>query len=498
MKRQGPWVRGIVWAVLVVALFACGSEPTAPTSEPLDTAETGPALATGFGAEAIGPRPEYQLQMELDVGDSRLRGKQVVRVPNRTGVELDELVFRLYPNLAQYRGSMGVGSVWVDGRRGLSSLRENGTSLVIPLEPPLLPEASVTISLTFDIDIPHRDAGYVLFGHSQGIWSLPDAYALLAVHDGVVGTAGADWGWHEEQAPPHGDAVFAEAAYYDVTLTMPPTLTLVTTGSVIVEGLDEAGQRVYHIVGGPLREFAFLASADYLQSETMADGALVRSYYTVGNEAAGQAALNSAAAALRVYSEEFGPYPFGEMAVVEAPLLYFGMEYPGLNLIGQELYQGRRDELENRVAHEIAHQWWYAQVGNDQVNTPWLDEGLAEYSMAVYYDRVFGEARANTLVNQRWLVPYQAAMENGYDNVVNQPSAAFGPEYEVIIYAKAALFFDALRQAIGDESYETLLREYVNRYRWRIATPNDLLDLAESISGQELDGLYSRWILSKE
>jgi hypothetical protein len=484
--------------MVILALCACGAEPTSPASEPLDTVEADPILPTGFGGEGIGPQPEYRLHVNLDMANSRLRGTQEVKIPNRTGVELSELIFRLYPNLPQYRGSMGIGSVWVDGQRGLSSLRENGTSLVIPLDPPLLPESSVTIKLTFDIDIPHRDTGYVLFGHSQGIWSLPDAYALLAVHDGVLGMAGAESGWHEEQAPSHGDAVFAEAAYYDVTLTLPPTLTLATTGSVVAEALDEAGQQVYHVVGGPLREFAWLASADYLQSETMADGALVRSYYMPGNEAAGQAALNSAAAALRVYSEEFGPYPFGEMAVVQAPLLHFGMEYPGLNLIGQDLYQGRRDELENRLSHEIAHQWWYAQVGNDQVNTPWLDEGLAEYSMVVYYEHVFGEARANTLVNQRWLVPYQAAVDNGYDSVVNQPSGAFGPEYEVIVYAKAALFFDALHQTIGDEAFQALLREYVNRYRWRIAKPGDLLALAESISGQELDGLYSHWILSKE
>ena len=52
----------------------------------------------------------------------------------------------------------------------------------------------------------------------------------------------------------------------------------------------------------------------------------------------------------------------------------------------------------------------------------------------------------NTLINQRWLVPYQVAVENEYDAIVNQPSAAFSWEYEVIVYGKAALFFDALRQ----------------------------------------------------
>jgi aminopeptidase N len=174
------------------------------------------------------------------------------------------------------------------------------------------------------------------------------------------------------------------------------------------------------------------------------------------------------------------------------------MEYPGLNLIGVDLYRERRAELENRLAHEIAHQWWYAQVGNDQINIPWLDEGLAEYSTAIYYRQVYGQARANTLINQRWLLPYQAAVEDGYDAVVNQPSSAFGPEYEVIVYGKAALFFDALRQRLGDDVYQSVIQAYLNHYRWRVATPDDLLRTIASISGQDVEGLYSRWILGKQ
>jgi aminopeptidase N len=290
-----------------------------------------------------------------------------------------------------------------------------------------------------------------------------------------------------------------------VTLTLPPTLTLATTGRVMsdtltVDSLDAEAPalRTYHIMGGPLREFAWLASEAYSVAETTAYGTVLRSFYLPGDDAAGQATLNIAAAALRAYQDAFGPYPFEEMSVVEAPLIYLGMEYPGLNLIGMDLYRDQRSELEDRVAHEIAHQWWYAQVGNDQINTPWLDEGLAEYSMAIYYEQVFGEAHMNTLVNQRWLVPYQVAVDNEYDAIVNQPASAFAWEYEVIVYGKAALFFHFLRQELGAETFNNVLREYATRYRWRIATSDDILRVAESVSGQDLDGLYNRWILGKQ
>lgn len=471
--------------MLVAGMLVAGCGPARDESPPTASVEQGalPSL------DGLGPLPEYRLTLALDTGTRRLVGRQQVTVPNRTGADLDEIAFRLYPNLPQYGGRMGIGPVWVSDERSTSSLRAEDTLLVVPLFRSLDPEASITISMTFDVEIPQRDRDYVLFGQSQDVWSVPDAYPLLAIRDGSA--------WHQGIAPAYGDAVVAEAALYDVTLTLPPTLTLATTGSIVGETLNADGQRVYHIVGGPLREFTWLASPDYLVAETTAHGILLRSFYLPGDEAAGQAALNTAAAALRIYADAFGPYPFAEMTVAEAPLSFYGMEYPGLNLIGVALYRDHRAELEERIAHEIAHQWWYAQVGNDQVNTPWLDEGLAEYSTATYYRQVYGQARVNTLVNQRWLVPYQVIVEEGLDAVVNQPAAAFGQEYEVIVYAKAALFFDEVRKQVGAESYEAILREYLVRYRWRIATPDDFLQVAESVSGQDLDAVYNQWILSR-
>ena len=483
----------VLLAALVALLAACSPQAARSTPESSGPGESTlpppTAIATPTAVE-ISPYSEYRIIMELDTSARRLNGKQRVTFPNHTGADLQEIVFRLYPNLPQYGGAMSVGPVWVDGERRTASLRAGDTSLAVPLGRPLAPESSVTLELTFDVQIPEKGSEYTLFGKSQGIWSLPDAYPLLAVHDGST--------WHEDVAPAHGDAVFAAAAMYDVTVTLPPTQTLVTTGSVLSETLDLNGRRRYRISGGPLREFAFLASDQYQMAETTAYGTTLRSYYLPGDDAAGQATLNAAAAALRSYKDAFGPYPFDEMIVAEAPLLHYGMEYPGLNLIGAELYRDQRAELEDRVVHEVAHQWWYAQVGNDQVNTPWLDEGLAEYSMSIYYRQVFGEARANTLVNQRWLVPYQVAVENEYDAVVNQPSSAFTWEYEVIVYAKAALFFNALHQEVGDDTFNAILHEYVNRFRWGIATPDDFLEVAESVSGRDLDPLFNRWILDKQ
>lgn len=481
---------GVLCSLLCVALVACAPAMPEPLQEvrPSETPLQPTATEAIPTPETIARFPEYRLALTLYPEQRRLAGRQQVMVPNHTGVALDEIVFRLYPNLPQYGGQMTISSLSVDGQQATPTLRAQDTALAVPLSQALPPEDSVVIDLSFEIQIPEKDSGYALFAYSQDIWSVPDGYALLAVHDGRS--------WHEDVAPAHGDAVFAGTGIYDVTLTLPEQLTLATTGTPVGETPGAEGTRVHHVAGGPLREFTWLASADYRVSEVTATGTILRSFYLTGDEEAGQAALNIAAEALRAYEGAYGPYPFERMIVAEAPLMHYGMEYPGLNLIGQDLYRNQQSQLEDRVSHEVAHQWWYAQVGNDQINTPWLDEGLAEYSMAIYYQQVLGQDEANTLVSQRWVVPYQAAVENGYDAIVNQPSSAFSWEYEVIVYAKAALFFHALHQELGDEGFRDVLQAYVERYRWEIATPDDFLKTAEAISGRDLAPLYNTWILS--
>jgi hypothetical protein len=486
----------LFWLSLGVVLAACGvpaEDPPAtiaPVVDQVDRYHAALHPEVVAGIRERGPLPEYRLSLEVDPRQHRLEGTEILIYPNQTAATLTELVFRLYPNLPQHGGRMEVGKVQVNGQGVRTQELAARTALEVRLPEPLEPGATLQVELPFELEVPQRDSGYVLFGQIGSVWSLPDAYPLLAVHD-----AG---GWHTDVAPAHGDPAFAEVAWYDVSLTVPPNMTLVATGTVVSHTLRTDGQRFYRVIGGPFREFAFLASADYALAETGAYGIGVESYYLVGDETAGKAALWTAAAALRAYMEAFGPYPYSEMKVVEAPLGYRGMEFPGLSLIGQALYAERPDAQEFLIVHEAGHHWWYAQVGNDQINAPWLDEALTEYSTTAYYEAVYGEGRVESLINERWQIPYEVAVNNGQDAIVGQPADAFGANYEQMIYAKGALFFNALREELGSETYLNVLREYLHRFQWRIATPEDFMAVAEQVSGRDLSGVYSRWILGVE
>ena len=45
-----------------------------------------------------------------------------------------------------------------------------------------------------------------------------------------------------------------------------------------------------------------------------------------------------------------------------------------------------------------------------------------------------------------------------------------------------------------EDAYLTLLRRYVEQYRFREATPEDFMALAEEIGGPQVRELYDKWI----
>ena len=203
-------------------------------------------------------------------------------------------------------------------------------------------------------------------------------------------------------------------------------------------------------------------------------------------------------AALQIYNDKFGAFPYRDMKVVEAPLTFHGMEFPGVSLIGSQDYSKHVEDLETLVVHEMGHQWWYNQVGNDQVRTPWLDEGLAEFSMYEYFASRYGEPAAEKLRQLRWQIPVSDLMRRGKDAPIGLPVRDYKENYETLVYGKGALFFAALRDELGPPVFQRLLQTYVTRWRWRIATPADFRALAEEVAGRDLGTLFGKWIEGKE
>ncbi|MFD0636300.1 hypothetical protein ACFQ9X_36765 [Catenulispora yoronensis] len=129
-----------------------------------------------------------------------------------------------------------------------------------------------------------------------------------------------------------------------------------------------------HIVANKVRDFSWSAGAYHHDTVVTAAGVTVDAYWPNSESDSNcRELMRYAASALDSYGERFGAYPYPRFTIVfdEFGSAFDGMEYP--NYVLASAYRGA-------VAHEVAHQWWFGLVGDDQYRHPWLDEAFAEYS----------------------------------------------------------------------------------------------------------------------
>ncbi len=434
--------------------------------------------------------PFYDLELRVVLaGKPEVIGSAQVVYRNRTAAPLSELVFRLYPNTRIYASRLAIQQATVNGRPAAFALEVEDTALRLPLDPPLLPGESAIVELAFTTAIPVNNlVAYRMINYAVGVVVLNDVFPLLAVHDAQ--------GWDLMPVAEQGDAVSSEVAFFRVRLTAPREMVVAASG--VSTGQEEQGDgtAMWTFVTGPARTVAIVMSDSFEMIETIVDGIAVRSYYLPQDQVGGEAMLQYAADALRVYGTHFGSYPYTELDVVEAPIGAGGMESPGLIMIQDQHYTLQEGYAEFVTAHEVAHQWWYNLVGNHQQAAPWIDESLTNYCVLPYYQEVRGSARAAEAKVWYLSGPYELAREVGQDLPINLPAGAYpNPIYYRIVYAKGGLFFDALQARLGDERFFAILRDYADAYRWGMVTEADLLGFWRERAGQGIEDLIQQWVV---
>lgn len=469
----------------------------APPSEDLSPhrAAMRPAFADDVNRQAEKGITRYQIRatvipVQAENIAVEINGTLNAQFTNTEVVLLNRVYFRLLPNTPSYGGSLKVSAATINGQAAEMALLANDTTLAITLPRTLAPGEGVNIGLEFSATAPPTTRfGYGLFGVEDGITALANFFPMLTVFDAT--------GWHIEVLPPYGDATYTDIALFDVQLTVPANMTVVTSGETLSDTLQPNGKRLVHAVTGPMRDFFMAMSPDFTQVQTQVDDITVTAFYLSGNDAGGQWMLNVSAQALAIFNRLFGEYPYRSFDVVAVPLPseLGGMEFPGVIAIA-ERYYAQPGQLEEFVtAHEVSHQWWYGLVGNDQPNEPWLDEALAQYSAVLYFEQTYGAGTHQSLVDTNFHFPYNQLLAYGMDRPAADPVNRFSElEYTWVVYGKAPLFFEAIRQQVGDPSFFAGLRDYAMVYRYGIVKPTDLLDRFEQASGQDLEWIYRQWI----
>jgi hypothetical protein len=450
---------------------------------------------------------EYSINLTLNE-DNTISATQEVSYKNTSGSILNEVLFHLYPNAfsetavnkpvaklyesTAYPNGQSYGKIDIEDvniKKDDCSYAIEGTDkdiLKVTLNSPLYPNDFININMTYKLTLPnvlHR------FGYSDSTINLANFYPIACVFEGDE--------WDTSPYSSNGDPFYSNLANYSVSITYPSNLTLAHTGNE-TNYQQETSTKTSKMEAKAVRDFAMVLSSKFQKLEAKIGETEIEYYYY--NDTEPQKSLSTAIASLTTFNETFGDYPYTTLAVVETGFVYGGMEYPNLVMISDNLQS--YDDYTNTIVHEIAHQWWYGVVGNDEYENGWLDESLAEYSVVIFYEKnpEYEIERdvciKNAITSYTLFVDVYKDVFNEVDTSMNRNLDEFDtePEYVYAVYVKGMIMFDDIRNFIGDRNFFNSLKNYYKKYGGKNATPENLIDVFEDTSNKRLKSIFTSYI----
>ncbi len=139
---------------------------------------------------------------------------------------------------------------------------------------------------------------------------------------------------------------------------------------------------------------------------------------------------------------------------------------------------------------EVAHQWWRLIVSPGNRNHLWLDDGLALYSALLEIEESQGQETFETALSA---VRIDSLTYEDIPIIQSGRLADFSPEMKALAGAKGAMVMHMLRWTIGDDAFFTTLKQLRDEFEWRSATTRDLQDIAQNVSGKDLQSFFIQW-----
>ena len=335
----------------------------------------------------------YNIDVNINEKEKTLLVKQTTKFYNSKKVSLKDVHFHIYPKAFSegvinkpvsslneqkaYTSGVNYGSVAITNvklaNKTLSPryLNVDKDILVVDLEKELKPNNSTNIYFEYTLKLPNINHRY---GYGDNTINLGNFYLIASVYDEKTG-------WADNSYNYNGDPFYSEIANYYVSVEYSSNFVLAHTGNE--ESKTTTGDRnKLKIKALAVRDFALILSDKYKVLKEKYNGINVNYFYY--NDKTPEKSLKTSVDSLKTFIKLFGEYPYKNLNVCESNFVYGGMEYPNLVFIADNL--DNYEDYTHTIVHEIAHQWWYSLVGNNEFKYGFLDESLTEYSTYLFYD----------------------------------------------------------------------------------------------------------------
>lgn len=452
--------------------------------------------------ESIEVHQHYVGNITVDTVQHQLSGTLQVTATNKSTVEQKTIYFHLYPNAFRNNEELKgedwdyvLGKVrspgWLDIHRVIvngteADFKVTGTILEVPL-PLWAVNEEISVGLDFELQVPKNSSRLSYDEH--GIW-LGNWLPIVAEYD--------DKGWYLDPYYPIGDPFYSDMAHYDFEIEVPLGYQIASSGNEVDQHIHfDEDRQTYKVSARNVRDFALVIMDDsYKMLSGQVNGVTVNTWYRSTDKTnLAERLHNVGKESIEYFSKAYGDYPYKEFDIVRTGGFFGGMEYPGLVFIQGRYFEQNNDYGVVVVAHETAHQWWYGIVGNNEVDAPWMDESLTDYSTLRFLLDHYNMMGRGVLSGKEKSLSLSEQFERNNEFVGNSvKDFSNWDSYGMLVYYKGSMMFYELEQAIGLEKMNQVLSDYFNQYQYRNASDQEIIDVFAKHLGDQVRSYFASWL----
>ncbi len=230
---------------------------------------------------------------------------------------------------------------------------------------------------------------------------------------------------------------------------------------------NQDGRRFFHYkMDAPMVAFAAWLSARWEVKRDSWNGVAIEIYHHPAHHWNVDRMIEASKKSFDYFTEHFTPYQFRQMRILEFPR-YAGFAQSFANTVPFSESIGfiadlREDDAIDYVfyvtAHEVAHQWWGHQViGANQQGSTMLIEALAQYSALMVMEKEYGEEKMRRFLKYE----LDRYLSGRGSELIEELPLALVENQQYIHYRKGSMVFYALKDAIGEDTLNAVLKRFL-------------------------------------
>ncbi|MBA2493202.1 MAG: tetratricopeptide repeat protein [Acidobacteria bacterium] len=323
----------------------------------------------------------------------------------------------------------------------------------------------------------------------SGVLTTPSGGPLLTKRLAYVGTNNGYLMYAARWFPFHEYA--ADQATSDISISLPGGYQVVGFSDTPV---SQTGGKYHYVRNQPglVGNFAY---GKYINKNLKFGEYNLQFYTKPGNDAQVAAYGETLGRALEFYTNKYGATEGGKQMIVvqidDESLDFYSTQ--GMIFMADRLFEQSREITEERLQREAAFQWWGLTVGLKSFDDAWISQGLAEYSAYALRESLLSGAKLENLrreLLEKSLTFEQTASLSRTPAVLDDQSVA----YQYLMFGKGAFVFKLLRDTLGEQKFNQLLRTFLQQYRGKNASIDDFEKLATQVSGKDMRYFFARWV----